>query len=229
MPDLATLASLEPDGIGAEGQGWQQRKSAQTRVAILEAAIDCLMEFGYARTTTQLIAQKAAISRGAMLHHYATKQDLMSSLIDYTFYRRMELFMARIKRLSEDERVQRHAGIELYWKSLLTREFNATLELSMAARTDQELRVILIPKHQHYDRIERDTVMRAFPEWQKDPERYELAMDFCIASMEGLLLNRDVWADKDRRVKLRAFISATLLMLRDGSLPMPDLASYVQE
>ena len=62
------LAQLEPNGLDAEGQNWQQRKSIQTRLAILEAAIDCLQEHGFARTTTQLIAQTAGISRGAMLH-----------------------------------------------------------------------------------------------------------------------------------------------------------------
>ncbi len=227
MPDAATLALLEPEGLGAEGQGWQQRKSAQTRIAILEAAIDCLKDHGYARTTTQLIAQTAEISRGAMLHHYATKQDLIASVIDYAFYRRLENFLARIKRLSDDERVQRQAGIELYWKSLLTREFAATMELSMAARSDEELRAILLPKHQAYDKIERDTVKRVFPEWQKDAPRYELAMDFCVASMEGLLLNREVWKGRKRRVLLRAFISQTLIMLRDGNLPVPSAEAYL--
>ena len=82
---LRVLAPLEPDGLGAEGQTWQQRKSVQTRIAILEAAIDCLQRHGYGRTTTQLIAEMAGISRGAMLHHYATKQDLIASVITSSF------------------------------------------------------------------------------------------------------------------------------------------------
>ena len=120
LPTLE-LAQLEPDGLDAEGQNWQRRKSIQTRLAILEAAIDCLQLNGFARTTTQLIAQMAGISRGAMLHHYATKQDLIASVIEYTFYRRMENFLGAIGNLSEDERIDRNAGIEIYWQSLLTR------------------------------------------------------------------------------------------------------------
>ena len=130
------VADLEPEGLATDGQGWQQRKSIQTRIAILEAAIDCLERVGYARSTTQMISQAAEISRGAMLHHYATKQDLIGSVIEYTFYRRMENFVAAIGNLSEDERIDRNAGIEIYWQSLLTREFAAFLELMMAARTD---------------------------------------------------------------------------------------------
>jgi AcrR family transcriptional regulator len=215
------LAELEPGGVPPDG-GWQQRKSAQTRVAILEAAIDCLEMYGHSRLTTQLIAKRAEISRGAMLHHYATKQELVASLIDYLMYKRMQQFIARIRSLSEEARVQQHAGIELYWESLLSREFTAYLELSLAARTDPELREIFIPRARQYDRVERDEILRAFPEWSARPAAYKLAMDYCIATMEGLLLNRDIWDDRSRRLRLRQFVSQTILKLRDGEWPITD-------
>ncbi len=215
------LSGLEPIGLDGQGQGWQQRKSIQTRIAILEAAIDCLERQGYARTTTQMIAQTARISRGAMLHHYATKQDLVEAVIDYTVFRRMEQFIARIGELSEEARVREQVGIELYWQSVLTREYAAYLELSVAARTDPELREIFLPKARRFVEVEREAVLKAFPEWQDKLPYYELAMDFCIAAMEGLLLNRDVWDDKARRATLRSFIARAVLALRDGQLAMP--------
>jgi hypothetical protein len=46
-------------------------------------------------------------------------------------------------------------------------------------------------------------------------------MDYCIACMEGLLMNRDIWDDKTRRVLLRQFVSRTILMLREGELEIP--------
>ncbi len=219
-----SLAELEPEGLATAGQSWQQRKSVQTRIAILEAAVDCLERHGYARTTTQMIAQTAEISRGAMLHHYATKQDLIAAVIDYTFYKRMEQFIARISELSEDARVREQAGIEIYWHSVLSREFAAYLELSVAARTDKELHEIFIPKARRFVRVEREKVMEAFPEWRDKPELFELSMDFCIASMEGLLLNREVWEGEERRALLRGLISKTILEVRDGRLSPPAVA-----
>jgi AcrR family transcriptional regulator len=216
------LAEFAPGGVMLDG-GWQQRKSAQTRITILEAAIDCLERYGYPRTTTQLIAKHACISRGAMLHHYATKQDLVASLIDYVVFKRMQLFFARIRGLSEDARVHQHAGIELYWQSLLTREFTAYLELSLASRTDPELREIFLPRAKQYDRVERQESLRAFPEWVDKPQAYELAMDYCIASMEGLLMKRDIWDDQKRRRLLRQFVSQTILMLRNNELGTPEI------
>jgi AcrR family transcriptional regulator len=218
--DEQILSELEPDGVVMSGS-WQKRKSAQTRTAILEAAIDCLSETGYSNTTTQLIAKRAQISRGAMLHHYATKQELVASLIDYVIFRRIQLFVEGIATISEEARVSRQVGIELYWQTLLTREFAAYLELRLAARTDKELRAILLPRARKYDRIERDTVLGSFPEWAEHPAEYKLAMDYCIASMEGLLLNKDIWNDRTRRQQLRDFVSATLLLLREGELEMP--------
>lgn len=215
------LAELEPEGLAPEGNGWQQRKSAQTRVAILEAAIDCLSKYGYARTTTQLIAQVAEISRGAMLHHYATKQDLIASVIDYTFYKRMEIFTGGVTSLTDEQRVNDIVGVERYWESLLTREFAAYIELLMAARTDEELRAIFVPKAQRYDRVEREEVLRVFPEWQGKPEAYALAMDFCVAAIEGLLLNREIWDEQARRQTLRNLVSKILLMLRTGEIKVP--------
>lgn len=223
-----SLAQLEPEGLDSAGLGWQQRKSIQTRIAILEAAVDCLERHGYARTTTQMIAQTADISRGAMLHHYATKQELIAAVIDYTFFKRMEQFTGRINALTEEERVREHAGIELYWQSVCSREFAAYLELSVAARTDEELREIFLPKAQRFARVEREKVMAVFPEWQDKAELYELCMDFCIAGMEGLLLNREVWEDERRHVLLRALISQTILSLRDGSVAPPTVKAYLK-
>lgn len=219
----AITASLEPDGLTSEAGGWQQRKSAQTRIAILDAAIDCLERYGYAGATTQQIAMTADISRGAMLHHYATKQDLIAAVIDYIFWRRMERLRDRIGALSEAQRVEEHGGIEVYWQGLLTTEYSAYLELSVAARTDVELREVFLPKARRYDMLEREMVLKIFPEWTGKADRYALAMDFCIATMEGLLLNREIWNDRDRRVALRSFVSDTILRLRDGRIDPPQV------
>jgi AcrR family transcriptional regulator len=217
---LRVLAQLEPDGLDAEGQSWQQRKSVQTRITILEAAIDCLQRHGYGRTTTQLIAEVAGISRGAMLHHYATKQDLIASVIDYTVYKRMELFLEGIRALKDSARIDEMAGIEISWGSMMGREFAAYLELAIAARTDPELAAIFLPKARRYDQTELAQIIRAFPEWADDPEGYALAMDYVNATLEGLVINRDIWARADQQIVCQ-FIGRTVAMLRRRELLPP--------
>jgi AcrR family transcriptional regulator len=218
---MRALAQLEPEGLDAAGQSWQQRKSVQTRVAILDAAIDCLARHGYGRTTTQLIAELAGISRGAMLHHYATKQDLIAAVIDYTVYKRMELFLDGIRALKDSDRIDEMAGIEISWRSMLTREFTAYLELEVAARTDPDLAEIFLPKARRFDQHELAEIIRAFPEWAENPEGYALAMDYANATLQGLVINRDIWPEADQQVVAR-FLGKTIASLRRGELRLPD-------
>jgi AcrR family transcriptional regulator len=212
---MKALAELKPGDLGTDGDRWQQRKSAQTRVVILEATIKCLEKYGYARVTSDLIVKEARISRGAMLHHYASRHDLIVGAIDYIFYRRMQRFTARIASLTEKERIEDIAGLERYWECVQAPEFAAYIELAIAARTDPELRKIFLPKAKHYEAIERRETLRVFPEWQNSPT-YDLAVDFCIASMEGLLIQRDIWDDESRRRYLRDFVARILFMLHEG-------------
>jgi AcrR family transcriptional regulator len=217
---MKVLAQLEPEGLDAEGQSWQQRKSVQTRITILEAAIDCLQKHGYGRTTTQLIAETAGVSRGAMLHHYATKMDLISSVIDYTVYKRMEVFLEGVRALKDSARINEMAGIEISWRSFMTREFAAFLELAIAARTDPDLAAIFLPKARRFDRTELAELIRAFPEWGDNLEGYALAMDYCTAALHGLVVNRDIWPESNQQL-LRKFLGRTVALLRTGDLTVP--------
>lgn len=215
------LAELEPEGLAPEGPGWQQRKSSQTRVLILEAAIDCLAQHGYAKTTTQLIAQMAEISRGAMLHHYATKADLVAAVIDYAFYRRMAIYAQRIGVLTERQRMTENAGVDVSWELFFTREYRAYLELAIASRTDEELRIIFLPKARQYDRVWRDELVKVFPEWSKDRQLLDLSVDYVLALLEGLWINEELWQSPERAAQLRNWLKQTLLMLREGKLSFP--------
>ena len=221
MDDIsAQVLALPESERPSAGQTWQQRKSIQTRIAILEAAIDCLQTHGYGRTTIQLIAERAEISRGAMLHHYATKQDLIASVIDYTLYKRMEVFLTAVRALKDSERIGGMAGIELFWESLQTREFGAFLELVIAARTDADLAETFLPKARLYDSVELAKVISAFPEWAEQPEAYALAMDYCNSALQGLCINKEMWNEADQ-IELRRFVGRSIAMMLSGDLKVP--------
>jgi len=216
------LAELEPAGMAPPEAGLQQRKSAETRITILDAAVDCLASHGYARTTTQLIAKVAKVSRGAMLHHYATKQELIESVTDYAFYRHMEEFVRAVRELSEVERTRRNVGILIDWRLYLSREYSAYLELTVAARTDAELKATFIPKARRHDRVWRDELARVFPEWASDPELLSRSRRLVQSVMSGMVLNRDIWEDPAMEKSLLAFLSHALVQVRDGALDWPD-------
>src|SRR5580704_16373484 len=90
-----------------ENASFQERRSANTKQLLLEATIDCLNDVGYARTTTMLIAHRAGASRGAMIHHYQSKAALITSVIDYTFFKRLESFITGILSVSSSDKKRR--------------------------------------------------------------------------------------------------------------------------
>ena len=223
------LALFEPEGLAPDGPGWQQRKSAQTRIGILEAAIDCLATHGYARTTTQLIAETADISRGAMLHHYPTKGALIEAIIAFCFYKRMQMLTDGIRNISEMQRVQEFAGLEILWRSFFTREHRAYLELSIASRTDAEVRDSFTPQARRFARIWRDEGVRVFPEWAGDPVRLARASDLVEAVLEGLALNHEAWNSPERVARVRTFLRQLIGLIYAGRVNFSEPRSDVAE
>ena len=217
----AEIIRLDPDKSANDEASWQERKSAQTRLAILAAAVECLAKHGYAKTTTQQVAATAKISRGAMLHHYATKSELIASVIEYVFYRRMKLFFGEITRLSEERRRDVTGGVEVYWNWVQTPEFDAFLELSIASRKDAELGEIFETRAIELDAYSFDQIPIFFPEWKAvSKETLRLANDLIVAAIQGLYTNRQIITDRKRRTAVRDLVSKTILMLREGEIDL---------
>lgn len=220
-----TLAIFAPEGLARSDAGLQERRSAETRTVILEAAITCLAEHGYAKTTTLLVSSMARASRGAMLHHYPTRQALIESTIEYAFYKRMQSFIESIEGLSEEERVDQNRGIYMELNNFDSPEYKAYLELHVASRTDEELRQIFLPRARKYDQVWRAEVRRAFPEWGDKGEVFDRACELTRSMLEGLLLNRDIWNDPAGEEGVMAILNSTLQMLRKGDIPLPEKKS----
>src|SRR5262245_5248316 len=58
-------------------------RTAIARRKLIEAALKTLCEAGYSATTTDLVARRAHVSRGAMLHHFRTRVDLMAAVAEH--------------------------------------------------------------------------------------------------------------------------------------------------
>jgi AcrR family transcriptional regulator len=218
IDDKIALDELEPRGISPADESWQEQKRSEFRVAVLEAVIVCLAEHGYAQTTTELVASKARVSRGTMLHRFPTRQILIEAGIEYAFFKRMQNFISAVNELTEEERVRQNLGIALSWQQYFTTAYRAYLELHIAAKTDEDLRKVFIPRAKLYDRIWRREIRRAFPEWSKDIDTLDRSSEFVRAALEGLALNSDIWDDPVHLEILVHFVSETALALRDKKL-----------
>ncbi|WP_066765373.1 TetR/AcrR family transcriptional regulator [Croceicoccus pelagius] len=192
--DLA-LRKIRPNGGPEDFDRWQQRKSSLTRESILDAAVDSLVESGYAGLSTNDVARRAGVSRGAMHHHFPNRIALVRGMIEHVFYSRMRYFLddfvARLKVIDNaDAELQPHViAVELHWHSVQSREFEAYLRLAVAARNDPELAEAFDPAAKLYDEVWLEEMDHAFPQWRNAPELMRLASDFTQAVQLGLLIN----------------------------------------
>ncbi|MCB1285812.1 MAG: TetR/AcrR family transcriptional regulator [Microthrixaceae bacterium] len=120
----------------------QQDRSAATQRALLDATIECLVEYGYAGTTTRLVAERAQVSRGAQTHHYPTKRDLVVAAVERLFDEQARHFTSAFDQVDPTVRTLEHA-VEALWEIATGPAYAAVLEVLVAARTDEELRVVV--------------------------------------------------------------------------------------
>lgn len=128
--------------LAARPRRSQEERSAETRARLLDATVSCLIDVGYARTTTTLVAERAGLSRGAQVHHFPKKADLVVSAMAHLATRQAEILRRRAEALPRDgDRVG--PLLDLVMESFAEPIFRAALELWVAARTDRELHASL--------------------------------------------------------------------------------------
>ncbi len=163
----------------------QEERSATTRSRLLHAASVCLLEHGYAETTIARIQETAGLARGTLLHHFPTRADLMVAATVHLVEQRMAAFRAEADQLGNDgDRLQ--AVIDLAWRDLSSPEFYTALELWVAARTDPDLReVLLVEEARLFRAIHAGTAAVLGPSYAEDP-RVPTVVEFTIDVLTGL-------------------------------------------
>jgi len=167
----------------------QAERSASMRARLLDATLDCLQDLGYARTSTPEIARRAGVSRGAQLHHFPTKAELVTSAVDYVFTQRREQFL-RAFRERVDGGDPAEVAIDILWSMISGPTFHAWLELTVAARTDKELRGPVAALTDRLREIVERTFRELFPAPATPNPFFDVAPRFAFALLDGLALER---------------------------------------
>ncbi|MGP3922669.1 MULTISPECIES: TetR/AcrR family transcriptional regulator [unclassified Streptomyces] len=117
----------------------KQDRSRATRQRLLEAAVACLAEYGWAGSTVSVVAERAGVSRGAAQHHFPTREDLFTAAVEYVAEKRSGALRAFTRDLPPPGSVARtwmivEELVDLYTGPL----FRAALQLWVAASNAPE-------------------------------------------------------------------------------------------
>jgi AcrR family transcriptional regulator len=188
----------------ARESGWQAEKSAMTRTAILEATIECFIELGYANTTTAKIADYAGVSRGAMMHHFPSRIDVLKAAVEYIHAKRIEEYRQLMANIDVPGREMSHdiiaQSVENAWKYVNLPSFIAYQELLFASRTDEELNSILQPVERDFEQQFHRTTKQVFPHWENLGETLDMTTDLVTFVMQGMALSH-MASRKDERAR----------------------------
>ena len=188
--------------MGPAERGTPAERMAATRAAILDAVIESLVEVGYAATSTTEIARRAGSTRGAQLHHFGTKEQMMVAAVEH-----LEVMIRAIDTETEADLGRVAAGRERVLAALpvVARLIDSPLghayvELWVASRTNPELTAAL----QRTDERAREVTRSFFGQEYRHPTGSEVdaLIDLTMYAVRGMAVDTHLASDEERAARV---------------------------
>jgi AcrR family transcriptional regulator len=176
----------------------RSERTADSRLLILDAAVACLVEDGYAGASTLAVQARAGVSRGRLLHHFPSRAELLVAAAEHLSTTQLGAVRRRATSLMADEptgreRVER--AIDLMWTTFQEPPFWAAMELWTAARTDPDLRAALREEERRLRAAIRAVADCIWGPEIADAPLYGELCELLFTSMRGVAM---VYAFEDR-------------------------------
>lgn len=178
----------------------QEERTRAMRQRLLEATVECLVERGWSGTSTTLVSERAGVSRGAQLHHFPTKADLVLAAVEHLSEVRGQELREAAARLPRGRRRTRGV-VEMLAEHFTSPVFDAALELWVAARTDPALREAVVPLEQRVGREAHQIAVEALGADESQPRVREL-VQATLDLVRGLGLANTISDDSARRRRI---------------------------
>ena len=178
----------------------QADRTRAMRARLLEATVELLVERGFAGTSTTLVSDRAGVSRGAQLHHFPTKNDLVVAAVEHLTERRGAELAGAVAHLPTGGRRTR-AVVEMLGDHFSSPVFAAALELWVAARTDEALLAAVGPLEQRVGREAHRMTVAALGVDESRPGVREL-VQATLDLVRGLGLASTITDDSARRRRI---------------------------
>lgn len=196
----ASAATANGNAGSASGATRKRRRtrSQATRQEIIDAAIDCFLEIGYARTTTTEIAQMSGYTRGAVQYYFPTTRHVLKASIDYLTKQWLDSYMTAAGNAPPGTDYIDYA-VDTLWRFVNDRLFLAWQELVFASRTDKDLRKIIMPAAAKFEQLRRDMGQANFPDFHEaSVTKFQRNRDTLRFVLEGIMSTVITYQKQDR-------------------------------
>jgi AcrR family transcriptional regulator len=159
-------------------------KSRRTRKQILDTSMRLFAELGYDRAGNAAIAEACGLTRGAMLYHFPTREDLVEAAAWHIHAAREAAFEAEARKLKPGQDAL-DGAIDAYWRLLNSVPFAAFLALERAARQDSGVARAIHPAQEAFDRGAMGRATPGFINAGNDA-RFQASRDLARFALDGL-------------------------------------------
>lgn len=164
----------------------KQERGRATRQKLLSAAIDSVAELGYTGATMDRVVALAGVSRGAQMHHFPTKSLLMQAAMALLLDQATE----DLRDQTETMRARKSDPSEVFWylweRYFSNKLFAVMMELIIAARTDEELRLALQPVTERFHQQVDDCFYLLSRGANYHEERIVVALNLTMSLLRGM-------------------------------------------
>jgi AcrR family transcriptional regulator len=167
----------------------QAERRAATRAALLDAALACLVEEGYANLTTRRVAERAGVSQGTQMHYFPTRAQFVVEAVRHVAGELAEGAAGRTPPRTRGDRARLEWALDELWAIHAGPVFAAAMELWVAARTDAEVQAALRDVARDVTRMVATAATEMFPDLMARPGAGEL-LDTALAAIRGLAILR---------------------------------------
>src|SRR3954451_4244045 len=146
----------------------QADRRAATQAALLDAAIETLVEEGYAALTTRGVSERAGVSQGAQQHYFPTKAALVQAAIGRVAPQLIPFLIGEAE-TGDGERDGIEKLLDRMWEIHQMPATRAAFELYNAARTDPELAAGIASAHNQAAALTQAAAAQVVPELATTP------------------------------------------------------------
>lgn len=173
----------------------QAERSSRTRQVVCEAVLDCLVEHGWEGVSSNSVAARAGISRGALVHQYPTRNDMYVAAYKFLIDIWREGYPFNTApgyvRLSITEM------IDAIWALIYENKwFMASMELVMVSEKDGELSRRLLEVYTAWVAERDDAAMKILGIDPSDRNMVDL-FNLSLATLRGIAMFSNASGEPD--------------------------------